>query len=131
MKLITKNLQGIPLLIKVCTDPLTEGNIWNFTRGSRTEISFFVSLVKVVSVPLTEENNWNFARGYRSIFLGFFVEVVLVSLTESNNRNFSRGFPIGMSFFVFFGQRDKFSTRQAGLWIDFHFSDSILFILFC
>ena len=46
----------------------------------------------MVSVPLPEGNNWDFARG---------------SPTE---------------IFCFFGQWDRVSTRQAGVWIDFHFS---------
>ena len=55
LKMATKILQGVPLLLKVCTD----------------------------------------------------------TLTEDNNQNYARGSPTGISFFGFFGQRDRFATRQA------------------
>ena len=60
LKLTTKILQGIPLLLEVCTDILTEDNNRNFARGPHTDLFFFFS-----SFPpfLSEYNNRNFARG--------------------------------------------------------------------
>ena len=58
MKMATKHFQGDPTLLKVRTAPISEDNNRNFSRGSPTEIIFFlISLVKVVSVPLTEGEN--------------------------------------------------------------------------
>ena len=92
-------MQGVPPLLEVCTDPLTEDNNHNFARGPPTEYYFFpfsfLSVVKVAPDPLTE---WN-------------------------NQNFSWGSPTEIYFFVFFGQQDQVATRQAGVWIDFHLSD--------
>ena len=48
--------------------------------------------------------------------------MVSVPLTEGNNRNFARGSPTELSFFGFFGQKDRVATRQAGVWIYFYFS---------
>ena len=40
MNLATKLLQGVPPLIKVCTDQLTEDNNQNFAKGYPTEIFY-------------------------------------------------------------------------------------------
>ena len=37
LKIVTKILQGVTPLPEVCIYPLTEGNNWNFARGSSTE----------------------------------------------------------------------------------------------
>ena len=52
LKMATNILQGVPPLIKVYTDPLTEDNNRNFARGSFTEIFFLVSLVDGIGFPL-------------------------------------------------------------------------------
>ena len=35
------------------------------------------------------------------------------------------GYSSELSFFGLLGQQDRVATRQAGIWIDFHFSDFI------
>ena len=107
MNIITKCLQGSPPLLKVCTNPLTEGNNRNFARGSRTDLYFilfyFLYLVNVVSVPLTEDKN--------QIFKGVLP-------------------PSSLFFGDFFGQQDQVATIQAGMWIYFHSSEFLSIIIF-
>ena len=64
---------------------------------------------------------------------GFFGQSVISYTNWKEQLEFYKGLPHQyLLFFGFFGQRDWVSTRQAGVWIDFHFSDFfILFKCFC
>ena len=88
----TKILQGIPPLLKVCTDPLTEGNNRDFVKGS--SLRSFFCFFGLVSVPITEDNNQDFLRGSPTEFIFPLVKwiglpldkkVVSFPLTEDNN----------------------------------------------
>ena len=46
-----------------------------------------------------------------------------VPLTEGKNRDFARNSPTELSFFGFFDQRARVTTKQSGARIYFHFSD--------
>ena len=72
MKMATKNLQGFPTLITVCTDPQTEYNNQNFTRVSPNGF-FLIYLVKMVSVAITEGENNIFTIGYPTDIFFWFI----------------------------------------------------------
>ena len=76
---------------------MSEGNNQNFARGSPTELSFF----------------------------SFFGQSGISSTNWREQPEFCKGFPHWDIFFLV--QKDKVSNRQAGVWIDFYFSDFLNF----
>ena len=121
MKGTTRILQGVPPLSKVCTDPLTEDNNQNFARDSPTEIFFF-------GQSGISSTNWReqpeFWKGYpNELFFYFFGQSGISSTIWREQPEFCKGFPHWALFFGFFGKKDQVAYRQAGVWIDFHFSD--------
>ena len=92
----TNILQGDPTLLKACTDLITEDNNGDFARGYPNQLSF-------------------------SLF--FYFDLSGISSNKRREQlKFYKGFPQWNLFFSFFGQQYQVTTRQAGMWIDLHFS---------
>ena len=62
MNMEIENFQGVPSLLKICTDTLPEYDNWSFARGYPTDISFPLGLKQLSGSPNNSINFFSVCR---------------------------------------------------------------------